>query len=79
MESDAFAIRKKTLKHIGDEKVEKRKTRQKHGNTACRLMSVHGTKLSVTGTVDYGNERSPTRRWPHFTVICKVEVPSTRN
>ena len=65
--------KKEDTKHIGDEKLRKVKTRWKHWNTACRHMSVHVTRLSVTGTVDYGNKRSPTRRWPQLTVVSEVE------
>ena len=36
-------------------------------------MSLHGTKLSVIGAIDYGSNSNPTRRWPQLTINEEVD------
>ena len=56
------------------EKTNRRQGDEARCITICRHMSLHGTELSVIGAIDYGNNSSPRRRWPQFTIIGKVDV-----
>ena len=55
------------------EKTNRRQGDEARCITIWRHMSLHGTELSGIGVVDSGNNSSPTRRWPQFTIGEEVD------